>query len=161
MALMKRDWLRFVTPGLAAWIVLGACGPEVTSLSACENAEVKQRICEVESFPVENVCSGDMTDTDRCVAKCWFRAPCKDLVQNLASSDVRRCLDDCEPDESVENFACGDGQTVPRDWVCDGRYDCRNRFDEEDCVSMPNEPSPDGSAAGGSNAGGSPSDGGP
>ena len=36
---------------------------------------------------------------------------------------------DCRDNE----FTCGNGQCIPGDQICDGRPDCRNQFDEDNC----------------------------
>jgi len=81
------------------------------------------------------------------LAEACSEVDCANLISALScfseACDYEQCVgfvQEPEPDRPNEEFFCGNGETVPQDWVCDGEPDCDNGADESFCT----EPVPGG-----------------
>jgi Low-density lipoprotein receptor domain class A len=75
---------------------------------------------------------------DACLARCRVEASCDELKATAcdpaAGGAVGECLDACQPSLSLPGgFVCGNGRSIPHDFLCDLEADCADGEDEEGC----------------------------
>ena len=115
------------------------------SLFACSSDSIseqfvsKLRSCDLITSGRVNAFEGEPPDAEeRCFAKCVIGGSCTEIDAFLCdSSDALeiRCAERCYgPDPG--DFVCGDGETIPASWQCDGDDDCTDASDEAGCPTF-------------------------
>lgn len=72
-----------------------------------------------------------LSGSECCVLSQWF---IKYALWDLCESSLHHCFllwGTCGPAE----FACGSGECLHQDWLCDGWNDCADAADEHDCIN--------------------------
>ncbi|MET0340977.1 MAG: LDL receptor domain-containing protein [Polyangiales bacterium] len=77
-------------------------------------------------------------ETDRCLARCNVAAECDDIRRFACDATTTRsafttCLTGCTQ-APADGFACGDGTRVAHVLVCNGKPNCPDGTDEDDCA---------------------------
>jgi hypothetical protein len=111
-------------------------GPSTTGTS-CERVDAKLRYCTLVSPEGYTGCIEPQTEGENCQNECLIAASCDHLTtafcdptKESTTSPLAQCFKACDAHDA---FACKDGQTVPKDFVCDGEPDCPEGEDEMGC----------------------------
>lgn len=105
--------------------------------STCRSAAAQLRGCGLLS---EGDAGCDQTPSAevRCRMQCFAESNCTQLRAFFCESDpdsaTARCTESCA---DMHAFTCGDGDTLPEDWRCDGVADCADGSDELGCAEPP------------------------
>jgi hypothetical protein len=112
-----------VFPLLWWCLVAQACSPsedrcqqDVDAVASCDR-EFDTVMCDDDSW--------------RCVVHCYAQLECSEFAavdRDESPPRLGRCLARCQ-----EQFSCGDDQSVPAAFVCDGVEDCADGNDEVKC----------------------------
>lgn len=78
-----------------------------------------------------------------CYLECLLDATCVEVqaltcdpTSVMPSEQLVACYENCEATTGDPDFVCGDGDSIPSDWECDGTPDCADGTDEVDCVTF-------------------------
>lgn len=85
--------------------------------------------------------ASEVDEETSCYINCLLTAPCEDLealtcdpFNAMPSPDLVACYQECESPNG--DFTCGDGETIPGSWQCDGEDDCADASDEVGCQTF-------------------------
>jgi hypothetical protein len=102
---------------------------EGTYASDCKGYTTRMRDCGLlTDGPV--YCRDPENETEQCRFDCVTTASCSLLARDHCVGTppaLNRCLTLCD------YYTCGDGQMIPRDWICDHDLDCADGGDELGC----------------------------
>lgn len=101
--------------------------------TACESLANKLIGCGLATGGIVGGCTEPSDAVEVCESNCLFNASCADvdaLFCGGGTGAIVTCSDQCgnQPD-----FLCGDGESFPANFRCDGFADCTNGFDESGC----------------------------
>jgi hypothetical protein len=111
----------------------GTGGSSSTPGGTCADYSQHLVDCAVIDKPI--LCDSLGSDpASPCRYACYEAASCTTITAytcNSAENSLNDCLTACD------TFPCGNGDSVPSDFVCDGVSDCTNGADEKGCVAAP------------------------
>lgn len=112
-----------------------ACGDEALS----DQFVSKLRSCDLLGPGDVRAFDEEPPDAEeRCFAKCVIGGTCAEIDAFLCDTDFvleARCAERCYGPEPSD-FVCGDGETIPASWQCDGDDDCADASDEAGCPTF-------------------------
>ena len=143
---------RFVAATQALNREICDCG--TVSFDECTDTTADQRACEADNAATHAVDAATwlscMADFLTAQAECVRAAACDSTAvggcEIIAQPDVfaTKCgaiptaldagAEACGKLGEPPEFDCGDGESIPMDWVCDGAPDCVNESDEVGCA---------------------------
>ena len=126
--------LILLTAVLALFAV--GCDDDDDGGNLCQSFGSKMDSCGLLSDGVYDCSDYAGTTEDVCRGNCLMGSSCDELEATFCTAtpdaDLVACMNAC--DTGDDEFDCGDGETVPMSWVCDGEDDCADGSDEAGCV---------------------------